>query len=103
MRMGQPDRAEVYLRRALQLSRRHHSGSLVHATRGDGRSSFGGTPRDGLEATAAMQSIALLRVQQERHPEVRAIHGTVALNSNAQSLAVRSAPLGVRRRPWPFD
>jgi hypothetical protein len=41
-----------------------------------------------------MQSIALLRVQQERHPEVRAIHGTVALNSNAQSLAVRRVTCG---------
>eukprot|EP00750_Incisomonas_marina_P031819 INCI8316.3.p1 GENE.INCI8316.3~~INCI8316.3.p1 ORF type:complete len:1645 (+),score=286.82 INCI8316.3:413-5347(+) len=68
MRLGDHDRAERYLQRALALSQRHHG--AVHQRQG---TSFKVVPRDGFQASVVMHAFALLRVQQRRIPEGVAI------------------------------
>lgn len=68
MRLGDHDRAERYLQRALALSQRHHG--AVHQRHS---TSFKVVPRDGFQASAVMHAFALLRVQQQRIPEAVAI------------------------------
>ena len=69
LRLGDPERAEKFLQRALRRSHRHHSGSHVNLERGRGHSSKGGTPRESFQSSAIMQSVALVRIQQGRSPE----------------------------------